>query len=113
MDMVAKLSGRQKAIVGLVVVTAVIHLALGVTSEGAFLILFLLNGIGYLALVAGLYFLPQLAERQPLTRWVLIGYAALTVVLFFVLNPEPLASTLGLVTKAIEAALIILLLMEE
>jgi hypothetical protein len=113
MDRVAKLSGRQKVITGLVVVTAVIHILLGIMSEGAFLILFLLNGIGYLTLVAGLYFLPQFAGRRSLFRWVLIGYAVLTVILFFVLDPEPLSSGLGLFTKAVEAMLIILLLMEE
>ncbi|MBK7893730.1 MAG: hypothetical protein IPJ90_02290 [Anaerolineaceae bacterium] len=64
MDMAANLSGRQKAIVGLTVATALIHIVLGVMAGGTFLIIFLLNGLGYLALLAALYFLPQFAAQR-------------------------------------------------
>lgn len=56
MDMAVNLSSRQKAIVGLTVATALIHVVLGIMSGGSFMIIFLLNGLGYLALLAGLYF---------------------------------------------------------
>lgn len=113
MDMVANLSGRQKAIMALTVATAIIHIVLGFLSGGNFLIIFLLNGIGYLALLAALYFLPQMAGQRSLIRWVLVGYAALTIVLYFVMNDNALSSGLGLVTKAIEIVLVILLVTDN
>jgi hypothetical protein len=113
MDMVANLSGRQKAIVALTVATAIIHIVLGIMSGGTFLIVFLLNGLGYLALLAALYFLPQTAGQRPLIRWVLVGYAALTVILYFVMNEDALSSVLGLVTKAVEVVLIFLLVTDK
>lgn len=110
MDMIAKLSGRQKAIVGLAVATAVIHLILGI-QFGA--IPFILNFLGYLALVVALYFLPQLSGQRALVRWGLVGYTALTIILYFVMNDDALTSALGLVTKAIEVALIVLLVTDK
>jgi len=73
MDMVANLSSRQKLIVGLAVATAVIHVRLAFLFGGSFLIIFILNGVGYLALLAALYFLPQMAGQRALIRWSLIG----------------------------------------
>lgn len=110
MDMVAKLSGRQKGIVGLTLVTAVIHLLLGIQFGN---VLFILNFLGYVALVVALYFLPQFASQRALIRWGLLGYAALTIVLYFVINPDPLGSVFGLITKAVEVVLIILLIMDR
>ncbi len=73
-------------------------------------ILFLLNGIGYLVLLAGLY-LPALRAYRPTLRWLLILFAAVTVVMYLLIagfrfNP------IGLFDKAIEIALIALLLIE-
>ena len=73
-------------------------------------ILFLLNGIGYLVLVSALY-LPQLRQYQPIVRWLLIIFAAVTIIMYFAiagLRPNPV----GLLTKAVEIALIVLLLIE-
>ena len=73
-------------------------------------VLFILNGIGYLVLVAALY-LPALHRFQPLVRWALIAFTAVTVVLYFVmigLAPNPI----GIVDKVVEVALIALLLVE-
>jgi hypothetical protein len=72
--------------------------------------LFLLNGIGYLVLVTALY-LPQLRSYQPIVRWLLIIFAAVTIIMYFAiagLRPNPV----GLLTKAVEIALIVLLLIE-
>lgn len=91
--------------IGLTLVTAVIHFTLLFPD-----VLFILNGLGYLGLLAGLYFLPQLAGQRALIRWVFIGYTALTIILFFVMNPE--RPPLGLFTKAVEAVLIALLFMD-
>src|SRR5438045_3365767 len=59
----------------------------GATPEGLipFAILFLLNGIGYLALVIALY-MPRLQRFQAYTRWLLIGYTLLTIVSWYVLE---------------------------
>lgn len=109
MDMAANLSGRQKAIAGLTVATALIHIVLGVMSGGMFLVIFLLNGLGYLALLAGLYFLPQLAEQRSLVRWALLGFTAVTFILYFVFNWPDIWSPMGIVDKVIELILIIFL----
>ena len=113
MDMAANLSSRQKAIVGLTVVTALIHIVLGVMSGGSFMIIFLLNGLGYLALLAGLYFLPQLAGQRSLVRWALLGFTAVTFILYFVFNWPDIWSPMGLVDKVIELILIVFLWQEK
>ena len=115
MDMVAKLSSRQKGIVGLAVATAVIHIILALLNSGdtMFLVLFLLNGIGYLALVAGLYFLPQLASQRSMIRWALLGFTAVTFILYFVFNWPTVLNPLGVVDKLIELVLMIQLWQEK
>ncbi len=112
MDMVANLSGRQKAIVGLTVVTAVIHVVLGIISGGSFMVIFLLNGLGYLALLAGLYFLPQLAGQRSMVRWAFLAFTAVTFILYFVFNWPEIWNPMGIVDKLVELVLIILLFQE-
>ena len=107
------LSGIQIGIVVLTVITALIHIVLGIGSEGMFLVLFLLNGLGYLALLAALYFLPQFAGKQSMVRWVFIGYTAVTVILYFVFNgADAWNNMMGLLDKAVELALIGLLVID-
>ena len=53
--------------------------------------------------------IPQLAPFRSAARWALIAFAALTIVLFFIMAPKPYP-ILGYVDKAIEVALIALLL---
>lgn len=105
----AKMNNLRWIIVGLTVVTAVIHLVLFIS--GGFVIM-LLNGLGYIALLAALYFVPQLESMRPTVRWVLIGYTAVTIILYFVFNWPDVLSPLGLIDKAVEALLIIALLRE-
>ena len=114
MDMVAKLSGRQKGIVGLTVATAVIHIILAILSSGQpmFLILFLLNGLGYLALLAALYFMPQMAGQRAMVRWAFLAFTAVTFILYFVFNWPEIWNPMGIVDKLIELVLIILLFQE-
>ncbi len=89
----------------LVLATAAIHLYLGLSFGNT---LFVLNGLGYLGLLAALQLpIPQLARFRPIVRWVLVGYTALTIMLYFVMAP---LTVIGLVDKAIEVALIVLLL---
>jgi ABC-type Na+ efflux pump permease subunit len=74
--------------------------------------MFALNGIGYFALVIGLYFLPQLAGRRKMVRLLLMAYTAVTILGWVVLNGD-FTDPLGLITKLIEIVLIILLVMEH
>ena len=90
-------------IVLLTLATAVIHLQLAFPDP-----VFILNGLGYLALLAALY-LPQLASYRNLVRWILVGYAALTVLLWILVGAR---TPIGYIDKAIEVALISLLLLE-
>jgi hypothetical protein len=83
--------------------TAIIHLQLAFPDP-----MFILNGLGYLSLLAALY-IPQLARYRNAVRWVLIGYAALTIFLWILIGAR---TPIGYVDKAIEVALIVLLLLE-
>ncbi len=107
------LSTKQWGIVGLTVATALIHIVLALRSEGFFLVVFLLNGLGYLGLLAGLYFVPQLQGQRALVRWALLAFTAVTFVLYFIFNWPDVRNALGLVDKAIELVLIILLWQEQ
>ncbi|MGH3148375.1 MAG: hypothetical protein ACRDTR_21545 [Rubrobacter sp.] len=87
--------------------TAAIHLYLGLSG----LPLFVLNGLGYLALVTALYLpVPQLTRYRSAVRWVLVGYTALTIVLWILVGAR---TPLGYADKLIEVALITLLLIES
>src|SRR5215213_6898530 len=94
--------------------TAVIHLYLALTDIVSLgfnfgVMLFILNGLGYLGLLAVLQLpIRQLARFRSAARWALIAFAALTIVLFFIMAPE--YTTIGYVDKAIEVALIAVLL---
>ena len=99
----------QIGILLLTAATAIIHLVLAIPAN----ILFYLNGLGYLGLGAALYFVPQLANRRSLVRWVLMGYTAVTIVLFFVFNAGTGYGTLGLIDKAIELVLVVLLWLDR
>ena len=102
------------AIFVLTVATAVIHLYLALSAIGSMgfnfgVMLFILNGLGYLGLLAVLQLpIRQLARFRSAARWALIAFAALTIVLFFIM--APVYMIIGYVDKAIEVALIALLL---
>ena len=92
-------------IVALTLGTALIHLSLNFPDLG-----FMLNGLGYLTLLAALCLpVPQVARYRDIVRWVLIGYAALTILLWILLGDR---TAIGYTAKAIEVALITLLLLE-
>lgn len=98
----------QIAIILLTLATAIIHLALGISFGDT---LFILNGIGFLGLLAVLY-LPQLRSYQNYARWALMAFAAVTVLAWVVITGFDLSSTLGVITKLIEIALIVCLFLE-
>src|SRR5688500_5053754 len=98
----------------LTLATAGIHLYLALTAIPFMgfnfgVMLFILNGLGYLGLLAVLQLpIPQLARFRSAARWAMIAFAALTIVLFFLM--APVYMIIGYVDKAIEVALIALLL---
>ena len=109
----AELNPRRYLIILLTVIVGLIHLIVLGFLFGGVQWLPILNGLGYLALITALYFIPQLAGMRPLIRWALIGYAALTFILYFFFDSNPFTNPLGLATKAMEVALIVLLLMDR
>ncbi|HEX2108846.1 MAG TPA: hypothetical protein VHF70_06170 [Rubrobacteraceae bacterium] len=63
-----------------------------------------------MALLAALYLpVPRLVRYRNVVRWILIGYAALTILLWILLGDRTL---IGYTAKAIEIALIALLLLD-
>ncbi len=98
----------QIGIVLLTAATALIHIALAVPNA---LVLFYLNGLGYLALLAALYLpLAFLAPYRRWVRWALIAYTAVTVIAWAAIGDR---STIAYFDKAIEVALIALLIVED
>ncbi len=98
----------------LTLATAGIHLYLALTAFAYMglnfgVMLFILNGLSYLGLLAALQLpIPQLARFRSAARWALVALAALTIVLFFLMAPK--YTLVGYVDKAIEVVLIVLLL---
>jgi uncharacterized membrane protein HdeD (DUF308 family) len=89
----------------LTLIVAVVHLSLLFPDP-----VFILNGIGYLALLAGLYLpVPRLVPHRRVVRWALVGYATLTILAWVAIGERTL---LGYSTTAGEVALIALLLIE-
>lgn len=108
-------SSLRMIILALALTTGLIHLALGLGDLGAILgITFVLNGLGYLGLAAAGYLnIPALARYQQLARLALIGFALVTIVLYFIVNPDPFNSLFGLITKVIELALVVALVVDQ
>ena len=71
---------------------------------------FILNGLGYLTLLAALYLpITRLVPYRRAVRWTLIGYATLTILAWVAIGERTL---LGYSTTAGEVALVALLLIE-
>lgn len=116
-----RLAGLQWTIIVLTVATALIHIGLGLTFLANGGGLFVLNGIGYLGLLALLYWPAAFLDRyRAWIRWLFIAYTAVTIVawLFTGLGspvagmPIVLSDTktlIAYVDKALEVALIVLL----
>jgi hypothetical protein len=119
----------QIAITALVALAALAHVFLGVNMVMALMspareaapfgtlmtailgVLFFCNFGGYVVLVAALY-LPMLRRFQRVTRVLLIAYAALSIVAYFAVEQSHWVSPVGLFVKAIEVAIITLLVIE-
>lgn len=103
-----KLSGLHYGIILAALATAILHITLFPD------IVFTLNGLGYLGLL-GAYFLPIafFQQRHNLVWWALVGYAALTIVLWVIMGDKTFvagtSSATGYYAKAAEVLLLIFL----
>ena len=92
--------------------TALMHLYLGTQPDEALRIWFLLNGLGYLTLLAAFFFSPSASFHFGI-RWFLLGYTLLTILLWVLLG-SPLQGQLDpfdLTVKVDEVILVVLLLL--
>ena len=93
-------------VIVLTLIAASVHLSLLFPDPA-----FILNGLGYLVLLAALYLpIPWLVSRRRALRWVLVGYATLTILLWTAIGER---NALGYLTTADEVALLLLLLIES
>jgi len=103
-----KLSGIHYGIILAAIATAILHITLFPD------IVFTLNGLGYLGLL-GAYFLPIafFQQRHNLVWWALVGYTALTIVLWVIMGDKTFvagtSSATGYYAKAAEVLLLIFL----
>lgn len=100
-----KLTGKHYGIILFTLATAVLHIILFPD------IMFTLNGLGYLALLAA-YFLPIpfLQQRHNLVWWALVGYTTLTIILWVIMGDKNFvagtSSATGYYAKAAELLLL-------
>jgi hypothetical protein len=104
-----RFGAMQIAIIVLTIITALVHLYLAIFQMD-FDLLFILNGLGYLGLLGLLYLpIPMVAPYRNVVRWVLIVFAAVTVVAWLLIGTRDIVAY---VTKVVEVVLIILLYLE-
>ncbi len=105
----------------LIALTGVIHLLIGISQlvQKGFSFLdfsLLLNGIGFLGLLLAIYFgfLPgTFGERIREMKWLLLVYTLITIIAYFaVWGMDGFTSPVGLLTKAIEVGIVILVFMD-
>jgi hypothetical protein len=105
-----------KALIALLTAaTGILHLLVGFDVMGGFGAInwiLVLNGVGYLVLLW--LFWTSSGSRRGTIRWILLAYTLITLVGYFVLNgSDGFQSTMGLIIKAIELLLIILLFLDR
>lgn len=94
-------------------VTALIHLVLLNIGMGKVDILFTLNGLGYLALLAVFLYPPAfLAQQRRLVYLAFIGFTAVTIAAWIFLGgPGKFSNPMGIFTKLDEVLLIVALVL--
>lgn len=102
----SSLSPAKIAIILLTIATAGIHFSLLFPDP-----IFILNGLGFLALLAA-YFLPLpfARDNRSLVKWAFMGYTAVTILAWIAIGEKSWpAGMMGYITKLIEVALIAML----
>ncbi len=98
-----KFNPFQLGVIGLGVAVGLVHLILGFGGDT----LLLLNGAGYLALLAAIFMpLGQFDQYNQLIRIGLLGYTIVTLLGYFLMHSPAQFSTIGIVTKGLEIALL-------
>jgi hypothetical protein len=110
-----QMSPRKIVIILLTIATALIHLTLAFTamSQGDMttFVMFLLNCIGYLVLLAAYYLpLPIARDYPKLVRWAFIAFTAVTIIGWVAIGSR---DTIAYIDKLIEVVLIVLLLTDR
>ncbi|MCB9435219.1 MAG: hypothetical protein H6668_24925 [Ardenticatenaceae bacterium] len=112
MSKAVKLGSMQYGIIVLTVLTALVHLGLSFAMGGGLATLFILNGLGYLALMVAYFWggsiSAQLVAMRGQIRWAYIAFTAVTIIAFFIMNFGNYQLP-GLVDKLIEIILVVLL----
>src|SRR5918996_762116 len=92
-------------VVVLTLIAAIVHISLLFPDP-----VFILNGLGYLALLAALYLpIPRLVPHRRLVRWTLLGYTMLTILAWVAIGERTL---LGYSTTAVGGGFGILFFIE-
>lgn len=109
----ARVDTFHPGIVALTLLTAGAHLYLGTQPDEELHTWFLLNGLGYLVLLAA-FALPQFMPIHALARWILMGYTVLTLILWVFLGSpsEGKLDPFDVVVKAVEVLLALFLLFD-
>ena len=105
-------SRLRQAIIVLTSITALIHLVL--LNLGGLDLLFLLNGIGFFVLLWALLFATQgfMVRMRHWVYYLYIAFTLLTILAYFAQwGAGGLSNPIGLVTKIVEALLIVVLFM--
>lgn len=105
-----RIGALQVAITVCTLTVAFVYLYLAILPEEDYRFWFVLNGLGYLGLLT-IFFLPRFAPRHLLISLLLMGYALLTIVLWYVLGqPDALVAS---VINPIELLLAVLAFYES
>lgn len=100
----------QIGIVILTLATALIHFSLNFLM-GKLDVLFTLNGLGYLSFLAALFLpLPLISRYRPVVRILFIVYTLVTIAMWIAFGQRDF---LGYTDKAIEVALVALLVLDR
>src|SRR5689334_20324192 len=112
MQALTRVRPAQTAVIILTAITAMLHFERAV-EDPDIRILFILNGLGFFALVTTFYS-PMFQKFHTAIRWIFISYTAVTIILYFVWVAMSGEWTIpiGPIAKIVEAAIIVLLLRE-
>ncbi len=112
MQTATRATSSKIALIVLTIITALLHFQRAI-ADPDIRILFILNGLGYFALLAAFY-MPAFQKHHKLARWTFVGYTAVTILLYFVWVAMSADWTVpvGPIAKVIEAVMIYLIVRE-
>ena len=100
-----RIGAVQVGIIVITIFTAIVHLTRNFPDP-----MFILNGLGYFTLLAGLLApLPFLTKSRSMTRWAFIAFTAVTILAWLAIGERIL---IGYIDKSLEVILIALLFID-